>query len=71
LGAALQESGIFSLPVALALLVFTLLYTPCIAVLGAIKAELGRKWMLFAAIYPTVLGWICGFLVYRFSLFLL
>lgn len=68
LGTALQNSGIFSLPVALALLVFTLLYTPCIAVLGAIKEELGTKWMLFATVYPTALAWVFAFLVYRISL---
>jgi ferrous iron transport protein B len=61
----LQESGSFSLGVALSLLFFTLLYTPCMAVLGVLKEELGWKWMLFGAIYPTIIAWIVGFILFR------
>ena len=35
--------------VAYAYLLFVLLYTPCVAALGALKAELGSRWMLFSA----------------------
>jgi len=35
--------------IAYAYLLFVLLYTPCIAALGALKAELGSRWMLFSA----------------------
>ncbi len=68
LGNAMRAAENFSLPVALALLVFTLLYTPCIAVLGAIRAELGTRWMIFAILYPTALAWLAAFAIYHFAL---
>jgi ferrous iron transport protein B len=56
---------------AYAFLVFTLLYTPCMAALGTIKKELGSwKWTLFAAGYTFVLAWIVSLLVYRVGLLL-
>lgn len=68
LSTALQNSESFTLATALALLVFTLLYTPCIPALGAVRAEIGTKWMLFAAVYPTVIAWIMALAVYRIAL---
>jgi ferrous iron transport protein B len=65
IGSTLQNSGSFSLGIALSLLFFTLLYTPCMAVLGVLKEELGYKWMVFGAIYPAIVGWIVGFILYR------
>ncbi len=54
---------------AYAFLVFTLLYTPCMAAIGTIKKELGSwKWTLFAAAYPFVLAWIVSLLIYRIGL---
>ncbi len=52
-----------------AFMVFTLLYIPCIAALGAIKKEIGTKWMLFAVFYMTVLAWVSSFIAYRIGLF--
>ncbi len=68
LGSALRTASSFSLPVALALLVFTLIYTPCVAALGAIRAEVGTYWMIFAIFYPTILAWILAFCTYRIAL---
>jgi ferrous iron transport protein B len=65
LGIILQESGSFSLGVALSLLFFTLLYTPCVAVLGVLKEELGWKWTIFGVVYPLVLAWVVGFILFR------
>lgn len=67
LGKYLQTLPQFSLPTVFALLVFTLLYMPCIAVIATIKAQLGTQWALIGAVYPTVLAWIFGFLVYTVS----
>ncbi|MHC1576247.1 MAG: ferrous iron transport protein B [Methanosarcinaceae archaeon] len=51
---------------ALGLMVFTLLYVPCIATIGVIKKETGSwKWTLFAAGYTTGLAWIAAFLIYQ------
>lgn len=43
---------------ALALLVFCLLYTPCIAAITAVKRELGAKWMGGIVIWQCVIAWI-------------
>ncbi len=50
---------------ATALLVFVLLYVPCVATLGAIKHEFGTSWAVTSAVYQTVVAWIVAFLVYQ------
>lgn len=44
----------------LALLVFCLLYTPCIAALAAIKGELGTKKAVLIAVWQCVVAWLCA-----------
>ena len=52
--------------VALAYMLFVLIYFPCIAALAAIKQESGSwKWALFAACYTTALAWLVSFTVYQ------
>lgn len=46
-------------------LVFILLYTPCVATLGAMVKEAGTRWMLFVAGWSTGLAYTCGVLVYQ------
>ena len=48
---------------ALPLLVFCLLYTPCIAAVAAIRRELGGKWALFVVCGQCLIAWIVAFLV--------
>ena len=43
------------------LLVFSLLYTPCVASIAAVKRELGGKWALMLVIWQCVLAWIVAF----------
>ena len=50
---------------ATALLVFVLLYVPCIATLGAIKHEFGTSWAVTSAVYQTAVAWIFAFIVYQ------
>lgn len=50
---------------AFALLVFVLLYVPCVATLGAIKHEFGTSWAITSAIYQTTVAWLVAFLVYQ------
>jgi ferrous iron transport protein B len=50
---------------ALALLVFVLLYVPCVATLGAIKHEFGTSWAWISAVYQTGIAWIAAFIVYQ------
>ena len=50
---------------AAALLVFVLLYVPCVATLGAIKHEFGNSWAVTSALYQTAIAWCAAFLVYQ------
>lgn len=60
---------VFNAAVALALMVFVLIYFPCIATITAIKNETGSwKWALFEVFYTLTLAWIVTFLVYRTAL---
>jgi len=60
-----DSSGIYPAN-ALGLMVFTLLYMPCIAAVGVIKKETGSwKWTLFAIAYGTILAWIAAFIIYQ------
>lgn len=60
----LTGQKIYSKPTALALLVFVLVYVPCIAVIAAIRKESGKwKWALFNVAYATTLAWILAFIV--------
>jgi len=63
LSLALREN--FSPLSAAALLVFVLLYVPCVATLGAIKHEFGISWAVTSAVYQTVVAWIAAFIVYQ------
>lgn len=53
---------------ALSLLVFVLLYFPCIAAVVAIAREAGSwKWALFSFVYNTAVAWVLAFVVYNIS----
>ena len=45
------------------LLVFCLLYTPCVAAIASVKRELGGKWATLMVIGQCVIAWIAAFLV--------
>jgi len=63
LSLALREK--FSPLSAAALLVFVLLYVPCVATLGAIKHEFGTSWAVTSAVYQTLVAWIVAFIIYQ------
>jgi ferrous iron transport protein B len=48
---------------AAALLVFCLLYTPCVAAVSSIKRELGSKWAVFVVVGQCVIAWAAAFVV--------
>lgn len=48
---------------AASLLVFTLLYTPCVAAVASVKRELGRKWALGMVIWQCAIAWIMALAV--------
>ena len=45
------------------LLVFCLLYTPCIAAVAAVKRELGNKWAVIMVVNQCAVAWLCALLV--------
>jgi len=52
--------------IVVSLLLFVLIYFPCVATIAAIKEEAGSwKWGIFSVIYTTLLAWIVSFLVYQ------
>ncbi len=62
----LFEGGVASAitPLAAAsLLVFSLLYTPCIAAIASVKRELGTKWATGLVVWQCLLAWIIAFIV--------
>ena len=55
---------------ALSLLVFCLLYTPCIAALASVKRELGGKWAVGVALFQLAVAWVVAFAVHGVGLLL-
>lgn len=57
---------VFSPLVAMSLLMFILIYFPCVAVIAAIRKESGSwKWAMFTVFYTTGLAWVVSFFVYQ------
>ncbi len=54
----------------LALLVFCLLYTPCVAAIASIRRELGGKWAAAIVIGQCAIAWVCAAAVRLIGLFL-
>ena len=62
-------SQAFSQVSAYAFMVFVLLYTPCVGVIGVIKRETNSwKWTGFSVLYQLVVAWVVAFVVYRIGL---
>ena len=53
-----------SVPAAAALLVFCLLYSPCVAAVASIKRELGGKWAAGVVVFQCAVAWVCALVVY-------
>ena len=56
---------------AASMLVFSLLYTPCVAAISSVKRELGGKWALGVVLWQSLIAWICALLVHSIGLILL
>ncbi len=61
--------SVYSPLVAFGLMIFVLMYFPCIAVIAAIKKEGNWRWALFTMTYTTILAWVASFLVYQIGSF--
>ncbi|MGN0152775.1 MAG: ferrous iron transport protein B [Wujia sp.] len=62
-GSTASLDTIFSPFTAIVFLVFTLLYTPCVAAVSSVKRELGGGWAAVIVIMQCVLAWLVAFLV--------
>jgi ferrous iron transport protein B len=60
-----QSSGGKGQLAALAFMVFVLLYTPCLAAVGAFRQEFGTKWMWVSVTGQMAIAWFGAFLVYQ------
>ncbi len=56
-------TSVISPVAAAALLVFCLLYTPCVAAIASIRRELGAKWAFGVVIFQCAVAYICAFAV--------
>ena len=68
-----QRSGqkVYGSLVVFCLLLFTLIYFPCVAVIAAIRRESGSwKWAIFTIVYTTSLAWLVSFVVFQVGRFL-
>lgn len=66
LGSGVKITSILTQLGAASLLVFCLLYTPCVAAIASIKRELGRKWAYFVVVFQCVIAWIMAFITHGF-----
>ncbi|MBR2331588.1 MAG: ferrous iron transport protein B [Alistipes sp.] len=71
LSAKLLASGNYSRAGALAMIIFILLYLPCLATVSAIAHESGSwKWALFSVVYNTLLAWVLAFVAYHVGMWI-
>ncbi|HEX3050887.1 MAG TPA: ferrous iron transport protein B [Aggregatilineaceae bacterium] len=50
---------------AVAFSIFVLLYTPCMATVGALRHEFGTRWMWFSVAYMFGIAWLAAVIVYQ------
>ncbi|MBE6999069.1 MAG: ferrous iron transport protein B [Ruminococcaceae bacterium] len=62
-GSEAAFAGILTPLSALALLVFCLLYTPCVAAVASIKREMGGKWAFGVVVFQCAVAWLCALLI--------
>ena len=60
----LNAMPLFTTVTSISMLVFCLLYTPCVAAVAAIRRELGTKWMFFIIAFQCVVAWVVAWIAY-------
>lgn len=58
--------SLFSSATAFVFLIFTLLYTPCVAAVASVRRELGRRWAVVVVVMQCVVAWVVAFGVHLF-----
>jgi len=64
-GGELHGKKVFSQLTAFTMMLFVLIYFPCIAVIAAIRKESNWKWAVFTMFYTTAMAWIIAFITYQ------
>ena len=64
MGDGLLVTGIMTSAQAASMLVFSLLYTPCVAAISAIRRELGRKWAVGVVVIQCLIAYVAALAVY-------
>lgn len=64
-GSTAALSTLFNVRTAVSFLVFSLLYTPCVAAIASVKRELGGKWALIVVISQCAVAWLVACGVYQ------
>lgn len=64
LGSAFDLTSLLSAADAASLLVFCLLYTPCVAAIASVKRELGSKWAAGIVVFQCAVAWLFAFIVH-------
>ena len=69
-GGTAAIKGSLTVRSAASLLVFCLLYTPCVATIAAVKRELGRKWAAGVVMLQCAIAWLAAGATYVISSFI-
>lgn len=64
LSAGVPITEIFTKASVMAMLVFCLLYTPCVAAITSIRRELGDRYALFTVVFQCSIAWVVSFITY-------
>ena len=67
----MTEGAGMNAAVALAFMLFVLLYFPCVATITTLRKEVGWKWAAFSVAHSLALAWVVAFLVFRIGTLLL
>lgn len=60
----LNAMPLFTMATSISMLVFCLLYTPCVAAVASVRRELGTKWMFFIIAFQCVVAWVVAWVAY-------
>lgn len=60
-GTTSSLDALFTQGTALVFLIFSLLYTPCVAAIAAVKRELGRRWAAIVVVLQCGVAWLVSF----------
>ena len=60
--------GTLTVVTAVPMLVFSLLYTPCVAAIASVRRELGHKWAIFMIVFQCAIAWVVALLAYWIAL---